>query len=172
QFYAICVQGWAATIRYHPTVQEEFARFRKRSDTLSFGVCNGCQLMAHLGWIGENVFGPVRIEQSASIWLKDMAGAVLGLWSSHGEGRFTYRDPKVLESLRRSGQIAVRYVDSDGQPSMVYPWNPNGSEDSVAAICSADGLSYRGNGLIIPETGRRGAVPRLGSKCSRTHSRG
>ncbi|WKY01418.1 hypothetical protein Q1695_015427 [Nippostrongylus brasiliensis] len=150
-------KGWAATIRYHPTVQEEFARFRQRSDTLSFGVCNGCQLMAHLGWIGENdgspsvflaenhcgrfesVFGPVKIEQSASIWLKDMAGAVLGLWSSHGEGRFTYRDPEVLESLRRSGQIAVRYVDSDGQPSMVYPWNPNGSEDSVAAICSADG---------------------------------
>lgn len=108
----------------------------------------------------ESVFGPVRIEDSVSVWLEGMEGAVLGLWSSHGEGesrnsaqldytadacedrilgRFTYRSPGVLESLRKSKQIAVRYVDGDGQPSMLYPWNPNGSEDSVAAICSEDG---------------------------------
>ncbi|KHJ86889.1 hypothetical protein OESDEN_13347 [Oesophagostomum dentatum] len=68
-----------------------------------------------------------------------MAGAVLGLWSSHGEGRFTYRTPEVLDRLRNSRQIAVRYVDSDGKPSMQYPWNPNGSEDAVAAISSDDG---------------------------------
>ncbi|PIO56695.1 hypothetical protein TELCIR_21905 [Teladorsagia circumcincta] len=113
--------------------------------------------MAHLGWIGEyedspsvflaenrcgrfeSVFGPVRIEHSTSVWLRGMEGAILGLWSSHGEGRFTYRNPNAHESLRNSGQIAVRYVDGDGQPSILYPWNPNGSEDAVAAICSQDG---------------------------------
>ncbi|PIO54167.1 hypothetical protein TELCIR_24476 [Teladorsagia circumcincta] len=57
----------------------------------------------------------------------------------NSSGRFTYRNPNVLESLRNSGQIAVRYVDGDGQQSMLYPWNPNGSEDAVAAICSQDG---------------------------------
>ncbi|KAK6744272.1 hypothetical protein RB195_011149 [Necator americanus] len=150
-------KGWAAAIRYNPVVRLEFLRFQHRRDTLSFGVCNGCQLMAHLGWIGEyegapsvflaenrcgrfeSSFGPVRIEQSPSIWLRGMEGAVLGLWSSHGEGRFTYRSSNVLSALRKSHQIAVRYVDSEGQPSMKYPWNPNGSEDSVAAICSEDG---------------------------------
>uniref|UniRef100_A0A158PBH7 Glutamine amidotransferase type-1 domain-containing protein n=1 Tax=Angiostrongylus cantonensis TaxID=6313 RepID=A0A158PBH7_ANGCA len=150
-------KGWAAAIRYNPVVRVEFSRFRNRTDTLSFGVCNGCQLMAHLGWVGEyegspsvflaenlcgrfeSVFGPVRILESSSIWLKDMAGAVLGLWSSHGEGRFVYRDPKVLNSLKSFGLIAMQYVDGDGQPSMTYPWNPNGSESSVAAICSHDG---------------------------------
>nr|CDJ84174.1 AIR synthase related protein domain containing protein [Haemonchus contortus] len=150
-------KGWAAAIRYNPMVRLEFTRFRNRSDTLSFGVCNGCQLMAHLGWIGEyedspsvflaenrcgrfeSIFGPVRIEHSTSIWLREMEGAILGLWSSHGEGRFTYRNPDVLDSLRKSGQIAVRYVDGEGQPTMLYPWNPNGSEDAVAAICSPDG---------------------------------
>ncbi|KIH65642.1 hypothetical protein ANCDUO_04031 [Ancylostoma duodenale] len=151
-------EGWAAAIRYNPVVSLEFSRFRHRSDTLSFGVCNGCQLMAHLGWVGEygtrhssvflaenrcgrfeSSFGPVRIEDSTSVWLRDMAGAVLGLWSSHGEGRFTYRSPDVLNSLRKSRQIAVRYADSEGRPTMQYPWNPNGSEDAVAAICSEDG---------------------------------
>ncbi|KAK6025077.1 hypothetical protein OSTOST_09034, partial [Ostertagia ostertagi] len=158
-------KGWAAAIRYNPSVRLEFTRFRNRTDTLSFGVCNGCQLMAHLGWIGEyegspsvflaenrcgrfeSVFGPVRVEHSTSIWLRGMEGAVLGLWSSHGEGkcsnislgRFTYRNANVFETLRNSGQIAVRYVDGDGHPSMMYPWNPNGSEDAVAAICSQDG---------------------------------
>ncbi|EYB95483.1 hypothetical protein Y032_0159g3286 [Ancylostoma ceylanicum] len=150
-------KGWAAAIRYNPVVSQEFSRFRHRSDTLSFGVCNGCQLMAHLGWVGEyegapsvflaenrcgrfeSSFGPVRIEDSTSVWLRDMAGAVLGLWSSHGEGRFTYRSPDVLNSLRKSRQIAVRYTDSEGRPTMQYPWNPNGSEDAVAAICSKDG---------------------------------
>ncbi|VDM84542.1 unnamed protein product [Strongylus vulgaris] len=120
--------------------------------------------MALLGWIGEygfqlfvsegspsvflaenrcgrfeSSFGPVRVEKSNSIWLQSMEGAVLGLWNSHGEGRFTYRSPVVLDSLRNSGQIAVRYVNSDGQPTMQYPWNPNGSEDAVAAISSEDG---------------------------------
>ncbi|KAK6013996.1 hypothetical protein OSTOST_20655, partial [Ostertagia ostertagi] len=140
---------WAAAIRYNPSVRLEFTRFRNRTDTLSFGVCNGCQLMAHLGWIGEyedspsvflaenrcgrfeSVFGPVRVEHSTSIWLRGMEGAVLG--------RFTYRNANVFETLRNSGQIAVRYVDGDGHPSMMYPWNPNGSEDAVAAICSQDG---------------------------------
>ncbi|KJH46466.1 putative phosphoribosylformylglycinamidine synthase [Dictyocaulus viviparus] len=181
--------GWAAAIQYNPVVRLEFARFRSRSDTLSFGVCNGCQLMAYLGWVGEygikgripafgsipmpfrpwnttsckmslephleglpsvflaenrcgrfeSFFGPVRIVHSTSIWLKDMTGSVLGLWSSHGEGRFLYRSPEVLDSLQNSGQISMQYVDGDGCPTMKYPWNPNGSDNSVAAICSLDG---------------------------------
>uniref|UniRef100_A0A1I7XBE4 Glutamine amidotransferase type-1 domain-containing protein n=1 Tax=Heterorhabditis bacteriophora TaxID=37862 RepID=A0A1I7XBE4_HETBA len=150
-------KGWAATIQYNAVVRTEFERFKNRSDTLSLGVCNGCQLMSLLGWVGEydgtpsvfldenlcgrfeSVFGPVRIEKSKAIMLRGMEGAILGLWSSHGEGRFTYRTPSVHASLKDSNLIAIRYADSEGNATQMYPGNPNGSQDAVAGICSKDG---------------------------------
>lgn len=162
-------KGWAAGVLFNEKVSKQFEKFRSRSDTFSYGVCNGCQLMAQLGWIGdedddensnrptvfldendcgrfESSFGPVKIENSKSIMLSGMENSILGLWSSHGEGRFTYRSSKNLPNLRKNGQICVRFCDDQGKigtdyesEKLPYPWNPNGSVDDVAAICSRDG---------------------------------
>lgn len=75
-----------------------------------------------------------------------METSILGLWSSHGEGRFTYRNPSILENLRCNRQICIRFCDDNSKTSsdygtarLPYPWNPNGSVDDVAAVCSPDG---------------------------------
>ncbi|VDK17643.1 unnamed protein product [Anisakis simplex] len=153
-------RGWASSILFHGKVFEQLRRFRQRQDTFSLGVCNGCQLMAHLGWIGnlnnedskQNVllkandcgrfqssFTTVRINRSPSIMLSGMHGSVLGVWSAHGEGKFTYRNDEVLEQMISNELICVQYCDGNGKPSMIFPENPNGSIESVAAICSLDG---------------------------------
>lgn len=158
-------KGWAAGVLFNEKVSKEFENFRSRPDTFSYGVCNGCQLMAQLGWIGdeesegptvflyenecgrfESSFGPVKIERSNSIMLSGMENSVLGLWSSHGEGRFTYRTPQNLLNLKKTGQICVRFCDGQGKTGsdhgsekLPYPWNPNGSIDDVAAVCSGNG---------------------------------
>ncbi|CAI2347574.1 unnamed protein product [Caenorhabditis sp. 36 PRJEB53466] len=159
-------KGWAAGVLFNERVAREFENFRSRPNTFSYGVCNGCQLMAQLGWIGdeqesgptvyldenecgrfESSFGPVKIEKSASIMLAGMENAVLGLWSSHGEGRFTYRNrSETVRRLTAHAQIAIRFCDDRGKtsddydsPKLPYPWNPNGSAGDVAAVCSRDG---------------------------------
>uniref|UniRef100_A0A1I7ZC34 Glutamine amidotransferase type-1 domain-containing protein n=1 Tax=Steinernema glaseri TaxID=37863 RepID=A0A1I7ZC34_9BILA len=150
-------KGWASAIRFNPKVLEAFTAFKSRPDTFSFGVCNGCQLMGLLGWIGakneepqvfldENAcgrfqsgFATVRIEKNPAVMLQGMEGALLGVWTQHGEGRFTYRTPTFLEELKKDNLICVRFTDGSGEPSMLYPENPNGSEYSVAGLCSEDG---------------------------------
>lgn len=93
-------KGWAATVAYNPKAKAEFDRFRQRNDTLSLGVCNGCQLLALLGWVGqsevvlthnksgrfESRFVTVGIQKSPSTWLRGMEGSALGVWVAHGEG--------------------------------------------------------------------------------------
>ncbi|KAI1717176.1 cobB/CobQ-like glutamine amidotransferase domain-containing protein [Ditylenchus destructor] len=152
-------KGWAASIKFNPNVSEMFYRFRCDPSTFSLGVCNGCQLMALLGFIGDSEneepanifldenesgrffsgFNTVKIEESSSILLQNMQGSVLGVWSSHGEGQFKYRNAGVLKNLINKSLVSVRYCNEQGQPSMRYPENPNGSEYSVAGICSSDG---------------------------------
>ncbi|NXO83719.1 PUR4 synthase, partial [Sitta europaea] len=103
--------GWAASILFNPAVRAELERFRCRPDTFSLGVCNGCQLMAHLGWVGhtgerdvatgpapllslernrsgrfESRFVTVQVEPSPALLLRGMEGARLGVWVAHGEG--------------------------------------------------------------------------------------
>ncbi|PAV77155.1 hypothetical protein WR25_17366 [Diploscapter pachys] len=111
-------KGWAAAVLYNEKIRHEFDRFRTRSDTFSFGVCNGCQLMTLLGWVGtyknqpsvfldenkcgrfESYFGPVKIRKSKSLMLQGMENSLLGLWSSHGEGwGFPSNKQKCLKSL-------------------------------------------------------------------------
>uniref|UniRef100_A0A8C1V981 Phosphoribosylformylglycinamidine synthase n=1 Tax=Cyprinus carpio TaxID=7962 RepID=A0A8C1V981_CYPCA len=133
-------KGWAATVTFNPKAREEFDRFRNRDDTLSLGVCNGCQLMALLGWVGEREDGgsdvtlthnksgrfesrfvSVGILPSPAVMLKGMEGSALGIWVAHGEG-------------------VLRYLDDSGTPTEIYPMNPNGSAQGVAGICSADAV--------------------------------
>ena len=137
-------KGWAAGILHNDRARSAINRFYDRPDTLSLGVCNGCQLMAHLGLLYpdhterhallhnrshkfESNFVTLDIPQNDSVMLGSLSGARIGVWVAHGEGRFDF---PYEESRYR---IAARYsYDS-------YPANPNGSQWGVAALTSADG---------------------------------
>ncbi|MBI4824540.1 MAG: phosphoribosylformylglycinamidine synthase [Nitrospirae bacterium] len=152
-------KGWAGSIRFNKRLKEEFEGFYERQDTFSLGVCNGCQLMALLGWLSEagldgkkqprfiqnksgrfeSRFSTVKILQSQSIMLKGMEGSVLGIWVSHGEGRAYFPDKGVYKRVMDMGLSPIRYVDDKGNPTEAYPFNPNGSLEGIAALCSPDG---------------------------------
>ncbi|KRZ56606.1 putative phosphoribosylformylglycinamidine synthase, chloroplastic/mitochondrial [Trichinella nativa] len=154
-------KAWACSILYHPKVKYQIEQFLQRRDTFSLGVCNGCQLMATLGWIGSNEaigrsvqsvsleqnisgrfesrFATVRIERSRSIMLRGMENSVLGIWIAHGEGRFQFRDDLAYAAVEFNHLIALRYVDWENEIALAYPYNPNGSPGGIAAICSANG---------------------------------
>lgn len=152
-------KGWAAVIRFHPRVWEQFAAFYRRPDTFSLGVCNGCQLMALLGWVPwpelpdekkprfiqnrsgrfESRFSTLRIEAGPAVMLRGMEGSILGVWVAHGEGRAHFPEPALLERVEAEGLAPLRYVDDRGEPTEVYPFNPNGSPRGIAGLCSPDG---------------------------------
>ncbi|XP_068599770.1 phosphoribosylformylglycinamidine synthase [Brachionichthys hirsutus] len=152
-------KGWAATVAYNPKAKAEFERFRRRDDTLSLGVCNGCQLLALLGWVGESEDGAgaevalthnksgrfesrfvsVGIQESPSVWLRGMEGSALGVWVAHGEGLMTFRSSQVQEQMVSGGLAPLRYLNDRGCPTEEYPLNPNGSPEGVAGLCSRDG---------------------------------
>lgn len=153
-------KGWAACILFHEQIQEQFKRFFARPDTFSLGVCNGCQLMALIGWIGQPVtaesspdillehnlserfecrWSTVKIEKSNSIMLQGMEGTVMGVWVAHGEGRFTFKNDSIYKNLIKDNCISLRYVDDSGSATEVYPMNPNGSVEGLAAVCSKNG---------------------------------
>ena len=112
-------KGWAALSMLNLNIQLQLERFYDRSDTFSLGVCNGCQLMALLGWVGgkessetpdvcfshntserfESRFVHVKVIDSPSIILKGMKGLHMGIWIAHGEGRLVFKSPKVLPGL-------------------------------------------------------------------------
>ncbi|KAM9763176.1 phosphoribosylformylglycinamidine synthase isoform 1-T1 [Menidia menidia] len=152
-------KGWAATVAYNPKAKAEFAHFRQREDTLSLGVCNGCQLLALLGWVGEGEAGAdsevvlthnksgrfesrfvsVGIRESPSVWLRGMEGSALGVWVAHGEGLVQFRSSGAKDLILSSGLAPLRYLDDQGCPTEEYPMNPNGSPQGVAGLCSRDG---------------------------------
>ena len=151
-------KGWASVIRNHEKLAEEFDRFFARPDTASLGVCNGCQLMALLGIPGfdladhlkprfihntsgrfESRFATVRIDPSPSLFLKGMEDSTLGIWVAHGEGHLHVPDPATLDWIVENRLAPVRYVDPTGSPTETYPYNPNGSPQGIAALCSPDG---------------------------------
>jgi phosphoribosylformylglycinamidine synthase len=152
-------KGWAGVIRFNRGIFEQFRRFYERTDTFSIGVCNGCQLMALLGWVPwagiedrhqprfiqnlsgrfESRFATVRVFKSPSIMLEGMAGSTLGIWVAHGEGRAYFPDRKILKDMESRSLAPVRYVDDRGKVTMQYPFNPNGSASGIASLCSPDG---------------------------------
>lgn len=152
-------KGWAATVAYNPNAKSEFERFRQRSDTLSLGVCNGCQLLALLGWVGEtdngtdsdvvlthnksgrfeSRFVSVGIRKSPSVWLRDMEGSALGVWVAHGEGLMQFSSLQAQDRIVSGDLAPLRYLDDQGHPTEEYPLNPNGSPLGIAGVCSSDG---------------------------------
>lgn len=152
-------KGWAGVIRFNKGIYEQFERFYHRNDTFSLGVCNGCQLSALLGWVPwrgigdsfqprfihnrsdrfESRFSAVKILESPAVLLKGMEGSTLGIWVAHGEGRAFFPDERILKIVMERGLAPVRYVDDSGKVTEAYPFNPNGSPDGIAALCSPDG---------------------------------
>jgi phosphoribosylformylglycinamidine synthase len=152
-------KGWAGAIRFNEKLRGEFDKFYQRDDTFSLGVCNGCQLMALLGWVPwqgledrmqprfihnrsgrfESRFSTVSILESPSIMLSGMEGSVLGVWVAHGEGRYFSPDNDVNKKIISEGLAPVRYVDDAGDPTESYPFNPNGSPEGITGLCSPDG---------------------------------
>ena len=129
---------------YNEKAGKALEKFYARNDTLSLGVCNGCQLMAELGLITpeydeklslkhnssrkfESAFLSVDIPGGNSVMLGSLSGSRLGIWVAHGEGRFSL--PYPAEKYN----IAMLYSHGN------YPHNPNGSDGNIAGICSADG---------------------------------
>jgi phosphoribosylformylglycinamidine synthase len=152
-------KGWAGVIRFHPELAEQFDIFAARPDTFTLGVCNGCQLEALLGWVPwrgiadelqprfihnasdrfECRYTTVRILESPAMMLRGMEGATLGVWLAHGEGRAFFPDPAILERVEAEALAPVRFVDDAGEVTGRYPFNPNGSANGIAALCSPDG---------------------------------
>lgn len=152
-------KGWAGVIRFNDPLWDQFQAFFDRPDTFSLGVCNGCQLMALLGripWPGivdsqrprfirnssgrfESRFSTVQIQKSPALMLEGMEGAVLGIWVDHGEGRAFFPDEKTLSQVKEQKLAPIRFVDDDNHITESYPFNPNGSPEGIAALCSQDG---------------------------------
>jgi len=147
--------GWARSILFNDGLSDMFAAFFKRQGTFGLGVCNGCQMMAHLkelipgttAWPRfernrseqfEARYATVEVLQSRSVLLRDMAGARLGIAVAHGEGRAEFSDGQI-DSLEKGGQVCMRFVDNYGRPTQRYPYNPNGSLNGITALASADG---------------------------------
>ena len=84
-------------------------------------------------------FVNVKIEQSNSIFTRGMEGSTLGVWIAHGEGQCYWPDEAVKQQAFDRGCIAMRYVDNEGNYCEDYPYNPNGSENGIAALCSENG---------------------------------
>lgn len=137
-------KGWAGAFRYNDKARTALENFYKRNDTLSLGVCNGCQLMMelnllypekekhpHMSWNKsrkfESAFLTVDVQENNSVMMKSLAGARLGIHVAHGEGQF------VIHEDISEYHVPLKFSYNE------YPGNPNGSPEATAAMCSADG---------------------------------
>jgi phosphoribosylformylglycinamidine synthase len=137
-------KGWAGAIKYNDTANKVIKDFFEREDTLSVGICNGCQLWMELDLINpdhdvhgkmvhndshkhESAFTSVKIQENNSIMLSSLAGSTLGVWISHGEGKFN------LPKDENQYDIVGKYAYAE------YPLNPNGSDYNTAMMCDKTG---------------------------------
>ena len=137
-------KGWAGAFLYNEKAKNALQKFFARKDTLSLGVCNGCQLFIELGLINpdheqkpkmlhndshkfECVFTSVTIQKNHSVMLSSLEGSTLGIWSAHGEGKFSF--PYAEEKYNIVGKYG----------HAAYPANPNGSDFNTAVLTSNDG---------------------------------
>ncbi|KAH7968835.1 hypothetical protein HPB52_011714 [Rhipicephalus sanguineus] len=103
-------RGWAASLMFHQKLAAQLAAFKSNPLTFSLGICNGCQLMALLGWVAPYI-----------------------------SCRFEFRQDALLEQVETQQLVGMRYVDDAGHATEEYPLNPNGSPRGIAALCSDDG---------------------------------
>lgn len=149
-------EGWAKSILFNDNAREQFAGFFEREDTISLGVCNGCQMLSNLRdlipgadlWPRfvrneserfEARFSLVEVQESQSAFFNGMAGSRMPIAVSHGEGRVEVRDNQHLQAIEDSGTVTLRYVDNFGNATQQYPNNPNGSPNAITGLTTTDG---------------------------------
>jgi len=149
-------EGWAKSILFNPNAKAMFKAFFEREDTFSLGVCNGCQMMSNLKEIipgsdawprfvqnkserFEARFSLVEIQESPSVLFKGMAGSVMPIAVSHGEGRTEFSGDEAIDMANNSGTVSMRYVNNYGDVTETYPANPNGSVDGITSLTTTDG---------------------------------
>jgi len=145
-------EGWAKSILFNARARSEFETFFRRGDTFALGVCNGCQMMSNLHAIipgAENWphfvrnkseqfearFVMVEVQQSPSLFFDGMAGSRMPIVVAHGEGYAEFGSGQQMGAA----QVALRYVDNRGQPTEVYPGNPNSSPQGITGLTTPDG---------------------------------
>jgi phosphoribosylformylglycinamidine synthase len=137
-------KGWAGGFLFNEKAKNTLENYYKRTDTLSLGICNGCQLMMELDLVNpehdvkarmlhndsnkfESAFLGLTIPENNSVMFGSLAGSRLGVWVAHGEGKFYFPKPE------KAYHVVAKYS------YQTYPGNPNGSDYSVAGICSENG---------------------------------
>jgi phosphoribosylformylglycinamidine synthase len=148
--------GWAKSVRFHAQLRDMFAAFFGRTDSFALGVCNGCQMLSSLKELipgadlwpcfvrntseqFEARFSCLDIPESASILLQGMAGSRLPIAVAHGEGCAEFSDQEAMQAAIDQQLIVARYIDNYGQPSEIYPANPNGSPQGITGLTTPDG---------------------------------
>ena len=141
-------RGWAGSILYNARAKDEFEAFFNRDDSFALGVCNGCQMISNLSEIipgaqnwpsfNRNVseqfearFSSVKIGKTNSIFLNDMQDSIMPIAIAHGEGKAIFTG--------NSNNIALQYVDHQGDITQSYPHNPNGSDFATAGVTNDSG---------------------------------
>ncbi|AFS36460.1 phosphoribosylformylglycinamidine synthase [Alteromonas macleodii] len=149
-------EGWAKSILFNSMARDQFEGFFNRNDTFSLGVCNGCQMLSNLKSLipgtehwphfvtnqsarFEARVAMVEVMESKSVLLDGMAGSRMPIAVSHGEGQAEFSNDNALSQV--GAQVAMRYVDNYGKPTMHYPANPNGSPQGITGLTSLDGRS-------------------------------
>ncbi|MBS7405708.1 MAG: phosphoribosylformylglycinamidine synthase subunit PurQ, partial [Oxalobacter sp.] len=145
-------EGWAKKILFNERLKEQFETFFFRQDTFALGICNGCQMMSSLASIipgaeawpkfvrnrseqFEARFTMVGIPKSPSIFFAGMEGMEAPIVVSHGEGRADFSQQGDINRV----QVAMRYIDRKGQPTEIYPLNPNGSPQGITSVTTPAG---------------------------------
>ena len=147
--------GWSSSISFNPQVRDSFESFFNRPETFTFGVCNGCQMLSNLKdlipgaeewpkflWNESDQFearlSQVTVGKSSSVLLQGMEGWQIPVAVAHGEGRAKFQDG-AMNKLQENNQIALQFTNSEGQPTTMYPINPNGSPEGITGLSSRDG---------------------------------
>lgn len=148
--------GWAKTILYNPGMRDAFEAWFTREDTFSLGVCNGCQMLAHLRELipgaelwpefvrnrseqFEARLAQVEVMRSPSLLLAGMEGSRMPIAVAHGEGQARFRADQGPRKAETAGIVSLRYTTASGQPAVNYPANPGGSPDGMTGFTSRDG---------------------------------
>jgi phosphoribosylformylglycinamidine synthase len=147
-------RGWANSILFNEKVRDSFQKFFERDNTITLGVCNGCQMMSHIKEIipgtdlwptfikneseqFEARFLSVEVKKNNSLFFDGMADSIIPVVVSHGEGRASFSDENNLIEMLKNEQITLKFDDKNG--TLSYPNNPNGSQRSVTGVSSFDG---------------------------------
>jgi len=149
-------EGWAKSILFNSRARDAFSAFFERKDSFTLGVCNGCQMLSNLHELvpGSELWphfvrnrseqfearvAMVQVQESASIFLRGMAGSRMPIAIAHGEGHAEFESAEALLEADLSGTVAMRFVDNHGKVTETYPANPNGSPRGITGLTSRDG---------------------------------